>query len=235
MRHHWGILSTKYCPSGISPRNIQETITKGWDTTGALYGKQKIAPVVSHPKTFEKQSTKSETPLGHYFADRKSPQRCLTPNHSRNSQEKERQHRIHCIQRIQHTAYTAYTAYDIQRIDRIQCVQRMQRIQRIQHVQRIQHMQEHRMQRIQHIQNVRRIRAPHSVYSMYTSHICYIQHKHHCATQASRGPPLRPNCAENLYITMVLLIFRFATTNWTCCCCCCCCLSWDCVTPDSLL
>ena len=181
--------------------------------------------------------------MGHCIENRKSPQWCLTPKHSRNSQQRMRHHwgivsqtenrpsgvsprtipetvnkRRDSIAYIVYsaystTAYTAYTAYDIQRIDRIQCVQRMQRIQRIQHVQRIQHMQEHCMQRTQHIQNVRRIRAPHSVYSMYTSHICYIQHKHHCATQASRGPPLRPNCAENIYITMVLLIFRFATTN----------------------
>ena len=84
--------------------------------------------------------------------------------------------------------------------------------------------------------------------TQYTTHTCPTQRIKHVYVAyvlytaqtplrdaSVQGPPLRLNCAEKLYITMVLLIFRFATTNWTCCCCCCCCLSWDGVTPDSLL
>ena len=62
MRHHWG-----------------------------NFRKQKIAPVVSHPKPYEKQSTESETPLGNEKG--KLPQWCLAPSHSRNSQQRARHHR----------------------------------------------------------------------------------------------------------------------------------------------
>ena len=83
----------------------------------------------------------------------------------------------------------------------------------------------------------------HPIYDAYVPHTTYKACiRRICATAQTplrdasvQGPPLRLNCAEKLYITMVLLIFRFATTNWTSCCCCCCCLSWEGVTPDSLL
>ena len=124
-------------------------MNKGRDTTKAFFRKQITAPVVSHPKPFEKQSTegetplkhcskttnrpngvspqtirekaKGETPLGHFsktenrpsgvspqtiretvnrgwdttgafFENRKLFQWCLTPNHSRNSQQRVRHH-----------------------------------------------------------------------------------------------------------------------------------------------
>ena len=53
----------------IESRNSQERVRHHW----GIFRKQKIAPVASHPKPYEKQSTEGETPLGHFSKTENCP------------------------------------------------------------------------------------------------------------------------------------------------------------------
>ena len=160
---------------------------------------------MSHPEPFNKEPTRGETPLGH-FVDQVLPEWHLTPKHSRNNNQRVRHHwGIVWKTRIQETKRT-WLLLGVDQVLSQWCL----------------------TQYTTHTCPTRRIKHVYVAYVLYTA-------KTPLRDASVQGPPLRLNCAEKLYITMVLLIFRFATTNWTCCCCCCCCLSWDCVSPDSLL